>query len=300
VVPHASEVDGEALSQIRRVTLAGLAIDLGLAAGKSTTGMLVKSQALVADGVHSLSDCVTDLAVLIGVRFWSDPPDEDHPHGHGRIETVISFLIGLTLGGVAFGITWNALESISRGESRIPGWPAFWVALTSIALKESIYRWTARVGRRVKSSAVIANAWHHRSDALSSLPVALSVVVGRLFPQVPFLDQIAALIVSVFLFKAAGNIAIPSLKTLIDSAADREVRERIREKVRATDGVRSLHALRTRHIGSGLSVDLHIQVDAEITVREGHDIAGLVEKRLLQSELTIADVLVHVEPFEEE
>ena len=290
----------ESVRQIRSVTIAGLVLDIALAGAKAGVGFLVKSQALIADGVHSLSDCVTDLAVLVGVKYWSAPPDEDHPHGHGRIETVISLLIGLALFAVAIGISWNALTTMLAGKSVQPGWPAFWVALASIATKEWIYRWTARVGRRCNSPAVIANAWHHRSDALSSLPVALAVVVGSLFPALPFLDQLAALAVSVFLVTAALGIALPSLGTLIDTGVSEEAREQIERTVRATEGVKSLHALRTRHIGHGYSVDLHILVDGEVTVTVGHDIAGLVKARLLDADLDITDVLVHVEPYEED
>lgn len=296
----ALQEQSESVRQIRSVTIAGLVFDIVLAGAKAAVGVLVRSQALVADGVHSLSDCVTDLAVLVGVKYWSAPPDEDHPHGHGRIETVISLLIGLALFAVAIGISWNALTTMLAGESVPPGWPAFWVALVSVVTKEWLYRWTVRVGRRCNSPAVIANAWHHRSDALSSLPVALAVVVGTFFPALPFLDQLAALAVSVFLVKAALDIALPSFGTLIDTGVSEETRERIEQIVRTTEGVMSLHALRTRHIGHGYSVDLHILVDGEITVTAGHDIAGLVKSRLLKADLDITDVLVHVEPFEGE
>ena len=229
-------------------------MDLGLSALKGVVGFVASSQALVADAVHSLSDCVTDLAVLVGVQFWSAPPDDCHPHGHGRIQTLITLFIGLLLGAVALGISYQAFTSILDGRSVVPGWPTFYAALASIGLKEWLYRWTIRVGRRVGSPAVIANAWHHRSDALSSLPVALAVVLGRAFPSLPFLDQIAALAVSVFLLKAAGNIAIPSLEQLVDRGARKEVREAIERTVLSTEGVMGLHALRTRHIGSGYSV----------------------------------------------
>jgi len=300
VTATSSQEQASSTKQIRTVTLAGLVVDLGLSGLKAVVGLMASSQALVADAAHSLSDCVTDLAVLVGVQFWSAPPDDCHPHGHGRIQTLISLFIGLLLGAVALGISYRAFTSMLAGRSIVPGWPTFYVALASLGLKEWLYQWTVRVGRRVGSPAVIANAWHHRSDALSSLPVALAVVLGRIFPTLPFLDQIAALAVSVFLLKAAGNIAIPSLEQLVDRGAGKDVREAIERTVLETEGVLGLHALRTRHIGSGFSVDLHIQVEARISVREGHDIAGLVKTRLLQTHQEIDDVLVHVEPFEDE
>jgi cation diffusion facilitator family transporter len=282
--------------QVRRVTLIGLVLNLLLAAGKGTIGLLVASQSLVADAVHSLSDSVTDIAVLVGVRFWSAPPDECHPHGHGRIETLITFFIGLSLAAVALGITYHALDSMRETHPAAPGWLAFYAALVSIAAKEWLYRITIRTGREVGSSALVANAWHHRSDALSSVPVALAVLAGRIFPGFVFLDHIAAVLVSALLLKAAFSISLPSFRRLVDAGVTPEVREHIETTVLETSGVRGLHALRTRHIGSGFSVDLHIQVAPDITVFAGHEIAGAVKARLLKAGLGIEDVLIHVEP----
>jgi cation diffusion facilitator family transporter len=156
--------------EVRRVTLWGLVVNLGLSAAKFIFGIVGASQALVADGVHSLSDLVTDVAVLVGAGFWSAPADAEHPHGHGRIETLITSAIGIVLGGVGVGLGYRALLSLHEAHASQPGWSAFVVACLSIVAKEFLYRWTVHVGKRVKSSAAVANAWHHRSDALSSVP----------------------------------------------------------------------------------------------------------------------------------
>lgn len=287
-------------SEVRRVSLYGLIVNLGLCVMKFVVGVLSASQALVADAVHSLSDMSTDLAVLVGVRYWSAPADIDHPHGHGRIETLVSFFIGVVLAGVGAGLAYRAVATLPEQHGAIPGWGAFAAACLSVVSKETLYRWTMRVGKRLRSSAVMANAWHHRSDALSSLPVAIAVVGSHVHPAWAFLDHVAAVIVSVLILQAAWQIAWPALGQLVDAGASREQRERIRGLALATKGVRAVHALRTRHIGTGLQVDIHVLVQPELTVREGHAIAGTVEQRLLDEDPDVVDVLIHVEPHEPE
>jgi cation diffusion facilitator family transporter len=146
-------------------------------------GFFASSQALVADAIHSLSDSATDIAVIIGAAFWSSPADDEHPYGHARIETVITFLIGLTLALVGLWLGFRALVTITAPDLRAPGWTAFWVAILSIGVKEWLYRWTVRVGKRIRSTALIANAWHHRSDGFSSVPVAIAILATHLFPE---------------------------------------------------------------------------------------------------------------------
>ncbi len=279
------------------MTLWGLGVNLGLSAVKFVFGFLGSSQALVADAVHSLSDSSTDVAVLIGASFWTAPADADHPYGHGRIETLITCAIGILLGGVGVGLAFGAIWSLHRESAATPAWSAFATACVCMVAKEMLYRWTVHAGRRIRSSALIANAWHHRSDALSSLPVAIAVLGTRIWPAWVFLDQIAAVIVSVLILHAAWTIVGPALRELIDAGAAKEQRKAILGLASRTHGVRAVHKLRTRYIGLGLQVDLHVLVEPELSVRQGHEIAGVVKQRLLQQGPNVVDVLVHVEPY---
>ena len=283
--------------EVRRVTLWGLLVNLVLSALKFVFGVLGNSQALVADAVHSLSDSATDIAVLVGAKFWTAPADADHPHGHGRIETIITSVIGIVLGGVGVGLGYRAVLTLPEYHRSSPTWLAFAAACLSIVTKEALYRWTVYVGRQVRSSAVIANAWHHRSDAMSSVPVAVAVLGTQIHPAWGFLDHIATVIVAVLILHAAWTITWPALRQLVDAGASDKERERILALALETEGVRAVHKLRTRHIGLGLQTDLHVLVDPDLTVARGHAIAGVVKQRLLQFGPEVVDVLVHVEPY---
>ncbi len=296
--PAAERSDSGHAREVRRVTLWGLAVNLALAAAKFVFGIVGASQALVADAVHSLSDLVTDLAVVVGAGFWSAPADAEHPHGHGRIETLITTAIGIALGSVGVGLAYRAMQTLHEAHLSSPGWSALAVACLSIVAKEALYRWTASVGKRVRSSAVVANAWHHRSDALSSVPVAVAVLGTRIWPTWGFLDHVATVIVAVLILRAAWEIAWPALRELIDAGATEQDRRALFELALATEGVEAVHKLRTRYIGPGLQVDLHVLVQPELSVREGHKIAGVVKERLLEHGPNVIDVLVHVEPFD--
>lgn len=286
------------LAEVRRVTLGGLVVNLVLCALKFVFGVVGASQALVADAVHSLSDSVTDVTVYFGARLWSAPPDAEHPHGHGRIETLITFFIGMALAIVGCALAYRAVATLHQQQTALPGWSAFVAACLSIAGKEWLYRWNVRVGRRVKSSAVLANAWHHRSDALSSLPVAIAVLGTRIVPAWGFLDHIATVIVAVLILYAAWEITVPAFRQLVDAGAAKKEREQILSIAREVDGVRSVHALRTRYIGPGLQADLHVLVDPTMTVCDGHDIAMAVTRRLREEGPDVVDALVHIEPFD--
>jgi len=284
--------------QVRRVTLWGLVVNLLLAAIKFLFGIVGASHALVADAVHSLSDLVTDVAIVVGAGFWSAPADAEHPYGHGRIETLITSAIGILLGGVGVGLGYRAILTLPQWHDSRPGWIAFAAACLSIVAKEVLYRWTARVGKRVRSSALVANAWHHRSDALSSVPVAVAVLGTHIRPEWGFLDHIGAVVVSVLILHAAWEITWPALRELIDAGASEQERRAILELALDTGGVQSVHKLRTRSIGPGFQVDLHVLVEPELSVREGHAIAGVVKERLLNKGPNVIDVLVHVEPYD--
>jgi cation diffusion facilitator family transporter len=286
-----------AVGVVRTVTLWGMAANLGLSAVKFMGGWLATSQALVADAVHSLSDTATDLAVVVGVHYWSAPADADHPYGHGRIELLVSVVIGLLLAATGIGLGYQAIAELGVGRPTSRGGVVLAVALASMVMKEGLYQWTARVGRRLGSSAMVANAWHHRSDALSSLPVGVAGVGAILWPALPYLDHVATIVVTIFILQAAFGIVWPAVKKLADTGAERGDCQMILDLARRVDGVQSVHGLRTRYIGSGLQVDLHVLVDPELTVREGHDIAHCVEAMLLADGPSVSSVLLHVEPF---
>lgn len=285
-------------TQVRRTAWVALPVNIVLSALKFAGGILGNSQVLIADAVHSLSDSATDVALLIGVRFWSKPPDDEHPHGHQRIETLITVTIAVSLAAVAVGLMYNALTMLHKPHGGPPRWIAFVAAVISIAVKEALCRWTAGVGRRIRSSAVVANAWHHRSDALSSVPAALAVVAGVIDPSWSFLDEVAAVVVALLILHAAWRIGWPALGQLIDTGVSAKERERIEATAKSVQAVRDIHALRTRYIGSGIGVDLHVLVDAEMTVSAGHDVASEVKHRLLADGGHVVDVVVHVEPYE--
>ncbi len=284
-------------AEIRRVTWIGLAINLVLSVFKFAAGVWGRSQVMVADAVHSLSDSATDIALLVGVRFWSKPPDEGHPYGHRRIETVVTIFIAVALAAVGVGLAYRGLATLQERHDSPPGWIALVAAIVSIVTKELLYRWTVKVGRRVKSSAVVANAWHHRSDALSSVPVALAVAAAIFVPSWSFLDNVGAVLVSAFILHAAWKIGWPAMRQMVDTGASEKVRRHIRSIATETDGVEAVHAIRTRYLGSGIQVDLHVLVAPDLTVRRGHEISGAVKHRLLASGPDVLDVIVHLEPY---
>lgn len=281
---------------VRHVTLGGLAVNLLLSVLKMAAGIFGCSQAMVADAVHSLSDSVTDIAILLGVPFWSAPPDERHPYGHWRIETLITALIGLALIAVAVGITANSLQKIHAGDTVSPAWFAFWAAILSIAVKEWLYHWTARTGRRLGSSAVVANAWHHRSDAMSSIPAAAAILAARLRPEWAYVDLVGAVVVSGFVLHAAWRIIKPVAGDLLDEGAPGQLLKTIHAIAEGIEGVSSVHAIRTRKVGPGYHLDLHVLVSPDFSVRKGHDIATAVKHKLLNHTADIRDVVVHIEP----
>jgi len=277
----------------------GLVTNLVLSALKLVGGIVGQSQAVVADAVHSLSDITTDVAILVGVRYWSKPADANHPHGHRRLESLVTLGIGLVLVVVAAGLLWNAIVTLEDRHESPPEWIAFAAALLSIVSKEILYRWTLAAGQRIKSLALIANAWHHRSDALSSIPAALAVAGAVIHPAWAFLDHVGAAVVSLFIFQAAYRIIRPEFAKLIDSGAPEAALERIRRIALETEGVRRVHRIRTRYVGgTSLAVDLHVKVDPEIPVREGHDISEEVKRQLLENGPEVVDVVVHLEPCE--
>ncbi len=284
--------------EVRRVTIWGLILNFVLTVLKIIIGYVGGSTSVVADGVHSLSDCSTDIAVIVGVKYWDKAPDNDHPYGHRRIEAMTSVFIGIILGLVGILLIYNAIYKLHLQKFIIPEWSALIIAIISIISKEILYRWTRKEAEKLKSNALKANAWHHRSDAISSIPVAIAIGFTKYDSSWAMLDPIASIAVSLFILNAAYTIVWPSLCELSDSGASEANLEKIESLVSSVEGVQSIHALRTRYQGNALYVDLHIQVDPDITVREGHDIAAKAKYLLIKDGPEITDVLVHIEPGE--
>ncbi len=288
---------------IRRAAWVGLIVNLILVLIKGITGIIGHSHAVLADAVHSLSDLVTDVALIVGVRFWSAPADDGHPHGHGRIETLVTAAIGVSLAAVAVGLGHDAIRGpdgryfAPLGQAAAPTTIALIGALVSIISKEILYRWTVGVARRCDSPALAANAWHHRSDAISSLPAVLAVGVALIHPAWAFVDRIGAALVCIFILFTALKIVRPVLAQLADRGAPHQDRVLIESLAMEVPGVSGVHGLRSRYSsGSKLQVDLHIEVDGELTVSAGHAIAHAVQSKLMGDGPGVIDVVVHVEP----
>jgi cation diffusion facilitator family transporter len=294
--PSSTESAPKASAAIVRITWIGLIINVLLTGLKFLFGIIGRSQAVMVDAVHSFSDLGTDVAVLFGVRLWSAPADARHPYGHRRIETVITVFIGAALTAVAIGFSVGAVEKLRHPPASAPTMIALSGSLLTIFLKEWLFRATCKVGHRVHSPAVLANAWHHRSDAFSSIPVVLAVGAASWNPDWHFLDQVGALIVSVMILKAAWDITKPALSELIDVGASHQDTHRIIEISRSVSGVISVHRVRTRRSGAGLFVDLHAFVDGNIPVHAGHVIATQLQRKLIVEGPGVADVVVHIEP----
>ena len=282
--------------QIRKVTWVGLLSNVLLAALKFLLGILGKSQAVVADAVHSVSDMVTDFAVLIGVKYWSAPPDKDHPYGHWRIEIIITGFIGIALAAVAVGLGYNAIKTLKEPCVAKPSWIAIIGAAVSVIVKELLYRWNAKIGKKVKSSALIANAWHHRSDAMSSIPALVAVGIAVIKPQWAFVDRIGAIVVSLIILKVSWDIVLPALRKLSDSGVSVKENVHIRSLALKVPGVKDAHAIRTRDAGHGIFIDMHVLVDGNISVSEGHSIAEKVQEEIIKNGPDVLDVVVHIEP----
>ena len=286
----------ETIRTVQFVTAVGMFLNVVLVFAKAAGGLFFHSQALLADAVHSMSDLVTDLAVIFGVKYWSAPPDRSHPYGHGRIETLVSAFIGIALAAVAFGLASDAVRTLRHGSEHGPAGFAFVIAVFSVMSKEVLFRWTRAKAREVCSKAMEANAWHHRSDAISSVPAAVAIALAYFFPKLSFIDPVGAIVVSVFILHSAWKIIQPTLQELSEAGVSKEDQATIYRMATSLPGVIGAHALRTRNAGSSIWADIHIIVDPDMTVREGHDLSHQVRDLLVNSDLNIVDVVVHLEP----
>lgn len=270
------------LKQANKTTIVGALLNILLSSGKLVAGILGRSQAMIADAIHSLSDLGSDFAVIVGMVLASRPKDKTHNYGHGKFETLATVIIAVILLTVGIGIGWGSIKSIvfilNGNKQDTPHLIAFWAALISVAVKEGLFRYTLNKGKRVNSPAVIANAYHHRSDAYSSLGTALgiggAILLGN---EWVILDPIAGVIVSLLIIKEALSIGIKSLNELLDAALPVELQDQILSIAFSVPGVYKPHNLKTRRIGNIISVDLHIYVESNISIEEAHDLSHKVE-----------------------
>lgn len=286
---------------IYRVTIVGSVVNFLLLLFKFFAGIMGHSAAMLADAVHSLSDFVTDIIVIVFVRISSKPEDEGHDYGHGKYETLATAIIGIILLGVGFGIFWNGASSIYRflhgGSLQEPGMLALIAALVSVAFKEALYRYTVFKGKRLNSQAVVANAWHHRSDALSSIGTAIgiggAILLGNHWRV---LDPIAAVVVSFFIMKVAVKLLISCVDELLEKSLPADVENEIQKIILSFPGVSSPHHLRTRRIGNYYAIEVHVRMDGKITLEEAHRTATAIENTLKEQFGKGTHVGIHVEP----
>ena len=287
--------------EIEHVTLVGSVVNLLLVGLKGVAGIAGNSAAMVSDAVHSLSDFVTDIVVLIFVRVSGRPQDENHDYGHGKYETLATLLIGLALASAAVGIVVSGAGKMAawlKGETLpAPGKMALWAALISIVAKELLYQYTRFRGRKLNSPALEANAWHHRSDALSSIGAAIGIG-GAIFlgDRWTVLDPLASIVVGAMLVKVAWDLLGPSFGELTDSSLPVETEDQMLEIIRGIPGVEDPHNLRTRRVGSRIVAEVHIRLDGGMTLAEAHEKATEVERRFKAQFGEQSHIIVHMEP----
>lgn len=296
--PQAAVTDPRAVGRYqagRRITWVSVTVNCFLTAMQVAVGLLAHSQALVADAMHTLSDVAADFFVLYANRKGTEAADAEHPYGHGRFETAASLVLGLLLVATGIGILVAAVERLQNVATLPPvGVAAIWAAVFTLAAKEGLFRYMLAVAERLRSPMLIANAWHARADALSSLVVAAGV--GGALLGFPFADAVAAIVVGGMIVKAGAGFAWDAMRELIDTGVAQEEVASIRATIRATPGVIGLHDLRTRRMAQKVLIDAHVQVDGHISVSEGHRIGDEVRRRVLAAHDDVVDMLVHIDP----
>lgn len=287
--------------KIYQVTIIGTIVNALLVAIKFIAGVMGRSSALVADAVHSLTDFITDIIVIIFVKISGKPGDEQHGYGHGKFETLATMIIGVILAATGIGLALNSttliIDCISGSQLPEPNFWALAVALASIVAKEILYRYTVAKGKQLKSDAVIANAWHHRSDAISSLGTLAGIAGAMaLGEKWRILDPIAALVVSIFIIKAGYDIITPALNELLESSLPQQQTAQLQQLITGVSGVKGFHKLRTRKIGSDIAVDVHVKMDGNMRLIEAHDIATTIEREIRAGFGKNTIVNIHMEP----
>ncbi|MGZ4989793.1 MAG: cation diffusion facilitator family transporter, partial [Methylobacter sp.] len=282
-----------------RASYVGAAINVLQTLIKIGFGILGQSAALIADGIHSLSDLLSDFLVIIAVKLGSREADHDHPYGHRRFETIATVILGISLIGIGGAIVWSVMERMANPEHLpVPNMLSLGVATLSILINEWLYQYTKRIAKITRSKLLLANAWHQRSDAISSLVVLIGI--GAVMMGYPLADGVAAVVVALMVAKIGLNLVFESIKELVDTSLPPALVEEIRTAIHEIDGVEGIHLLRTRQMGEDALIDAHIVVDPRITVSEGHMIGDIVRDDLIKRFDDVMDVLVHVDPEDDE
>jgi cation diffusion facilitator family transporter len=289
-------------ARIQKITLVSLLANIVLSIIKFIIGTMGNSQAVVADALHSFSDTTSDFVILFGVKYWTAPPDESHPYGHQKIESFATIIIGLILLFVAGSIGYNGIVSLlptdqnQHNNQAVLNWIAVTAPFISIVIKEILFQITYKVGIETNSSSVKANAWHHRTDALSSIPVLIAVIASLINPNLIFLDQIGAIIVSAFIIKVGLGILFTSINDLLDTGISQDEIISFEKTILNIQNVKGVHKLRTRKLANCIYIDLHLEVSGTMSVIEGHNIAEEIKTTLIAKDPKIIDVMVHLEP----
>lgn len=287
------------LKTTRRVSFVSASVNLLLAILKILVGIFGNSHALVADGIHSFSDLISDALVYFAAKVGERSPDTEHPYGHHRIETIAAIVIAALLLAAGVGIIYESAQQIlSKTNIIVYGAPVISIAVISIIANEWLFRYTLKAGKRIRSQLLITNAWHNRSDALVSIIVLLSVI-GSYF-GLPYLDSIGATIIAILILKTALGMMRKSFNELIDAAVDPDTLDKIQHHIHSVKGVKDIHMLRTRMHAGKIFIDVHILVDPKISVSEGHYISDQVHKTLMQQIEDVSDITVHIDPEDDE
>lgn len=280
----------------RRVTVASVVLNIVLSGFKITAGIIGRSQAIIADGVHSLSDLGSDIVVLVGLRISVKPSDETHHYGHAKSESLATLAVGGLLIAAGVFISYESFVGITEHGHRAPDWLPIIAAAVSIVVKEGLYQWTWAVGKEIESSSLVANAWHHRTDALTSVAIVVGLSVARAYPTLAILDHLIAVVVAVFVVRIALIMICSDVQELMDSAPSKETMERVCNLILSVEGVCGLHKCRARRVQGRIFVDVHVQVPGDLTVAQGHQISRVLRDKVKEIVEGVAEVLVHIEP----
>ncbi|MCK4667127.1 cation transporter [Candidatus Dependentiae bacterium] len=280
-----------------KVTVTGSILNIFLSAIKLTAGFLGNSYGLIADGIHSLSDLVTDILVVFGILIGKKPPDEGHHYGHKKLENIAEVLMGLILIILSIKLSVSSFKILLSGKVYTPAFYTIFIAIISVIIKEYLYRVTNKIAKECNSDVLLGNAWHHRSDALTSVIIVFSLGIGIYFPKFYFIDAIISIMISIIIMYLGIKITMRSLNKLSDAAPPEGYRNNVEQEIELIEGVGNVHGLRMRFLGSQIYIECPVEVDPDISVSLGHDIATEIKDHLMVWDKNIVEVMVHIEPL---